>query len=422
MNVAVEELDACRRRLKVEAPLELVRKAWEDAYGRVQRQARLPGFRRGHVPRNLIRLHFSDEVRREVGQRLVPDAYQQAVAEARLRPVEEADIEQITLEEDAPLSFTAVVEVKPEIKLESYEGLTVEHTPVQVTEADVEQVLSNLREGHALLRSVDRPADPGDLVVVDYTLAPDGLAPRSEQGCAFQVGSQSVLPEVEEAVIGLSTGGEREVRVRFPDDHPREEFRGKSGTARVSVKEVKEKILPPLDDDFARGLGEYESLEALRTAVRTELEGQRERENQRALEEKVVDTLLARHQFQVPSSMVRRQVGHLIERARDRLRRQGVDPDRVPWDYQKLSEELWPGAERVVRRALLLEVVADREGITVSEEEEAAEVERIAAASQRPAPAVRRLLERSGDLDALRFSLREARTLDRLIQHGVVTS
>ena len=422
MKVAVEELEACKRRLQVEAPEDLVQKAWEEACGRVQRQARLPGFRKGHVPRSLVKIHFADEVRREVAQRLIPDVYRQALAEARLRPVEDPDLQDVTLEEGTPLRFTAIVEIKPAITLGNYKGLAVQHTPAPVTEEEVEQALAQLREQHAEFRSVERGADRGDLVIMDYTLAPEGMEPKTEQGYAFLVGSGSVLPEVDEAVIGLVPGGEREVPIRFSQDHPREELRGKPGTVQVKVVEVKEKVLPLLDDDFAKGLGDYEDLAGLRAAIKKELDARRDSENRRALEDKVAEALLTQHVLQVPEALVLRQVAHAVEHMRERLSRQGVDPDRVTWDYEKLVAELRPGAERAVRRALLLEAIAEQEGLKPSEEDVTREVERIAQAGQRPAPAVRRLMEKGGELEGLRLALREARVLDFLIQHATVVS
>ncbi|MBI4591730.1 MAG: trigger factor [Candidatus Rokubacteria bacterium] len=422
MKVAVEELEACKRRLQVEAPEEIVQQAWEEAYGRVGRQARLPGFRKGHVPRNLVKLHFADEVRREVVQRLIPRVYRQALAEAQLHPVEEPDLQEVTLEEGSPLKFTAVVEIKPAIRLGTYTELSIQHSPTVVTDADLENALEHLREQHAEFRSVERAADRGDLVIVDYTLTAEGMEPRREEGSAFVVGSQGVLPEIDEAVIGLARGGERDTRLRFPDDHRREDLRGKTGVATVRVVEVKEKVLPPPDDEFAMVLGAYTTLDELKAAVRKELETQRERDNRRALEDKVVDALLAQHDFQVPEAMVLRQVAHLIEQARERMRRQGVDPDRIRWDYEKLTEELRPGAVRAVRRALLLEAIAETERLAPGEAEVDAEVEKIAQASRRPAPAVRRLMEKSGDLEGLRSSLQEARTLDFLIRHARIES
>jgi len=328
----------------------------------------------------------------------------------------------VTLEEGSPLKFTAVVEIKPAITLGDYRGVSVQHSPTRVSDEDLQKTLEHLREQQALFKSVERPADVGDMVLVDYTLTPEGMEPRSEQGYAFLVGSQAVLPEIDEAAIGLAAGGERETRIRFPDDHRREDLRGKGGVARVRVVEVKEKALPALDDEFAKGLGEYATLAELKSAMRKELEAQREREDRRALEEKAVDALLAQHDFQAPEAMVLRQVAHLIEHARERMRRQGVDPDQIKWDYEKLTEELRPGALRAVRRALLLEVIAEKEGLAPGEADVEAEVGKIARASQRPAPAVRRLMEKSGDLETLRFSLREARTLDLLIQHARIES
>jgi trigger factor len=230
------------------------------------------------------------------------------------------------------------------------------------------------------------------------------------------------MKEIEEAVVGLAAGAERDVAVRFSDTHTNEALRGRAGQAHVTVREVKEKVLAPLDDEFAKGLGNFETLEALRAALRQDLQTRRERENRAALEGAVVDTLLAAHTFDVPEALVLRQVGHLVEHTRERVRRQGVDPDRIPWDYPKMLEELRPGADRAVRRTLLLEAIAEKEGLAPSDADVEAEVEKIAQASQRPAPAVRRLMEERGDLDALRFSLREARTLDFLIERAQVTS
>jgi trigger factor len=422
MKVEVEELGACKRRLQVEETPEVVKQAWDRAFARVQKEARLPGFRKGKVPLSMIKLHFSDDVRQEVARHLIPDVYRQALAETRLRPVEEPDLEEVKLEENAPLSFSAVVEIKPTIELGQYTGLEVTHTPKPLTDEEVDRALEHFREQHAEYRTVERAADIGDLVIVDYTLTPDGMDPRSETGSAFVVGQNSVMPEIEEAVIGLLPGGSRQVRLKFADDHRNEGLRGKSGEAAVTVKEVKEKALPALDDELAKSVGPFETLEALRAEVWKGLEARRAQENRQALGEAIVEAVLERHPFQVPEALVLRQVGHQIEHARERLRRQGMDPDRLPWDYPKLLQELRPGAEKMVRRTLLLEAIADKEGLQPGEADVEAEVERIAQASQRPAPAVRRMMEQSGDLEGLRFSLREARTLDFLIERAGAAS
>jgi trigger factor len=420
MKVDVESLDGCKRRLAVEAPVDIVQKEWERAYGRVQKQARLPGFRKGHVPRSLVKVHFADDVRREVAQHLIPDVYRQALSEARLEPVDEPDLQDVRLEEGAPLSFVAVVEVKPAITLDEYKGLDVQHAARPVTSAEVETTMEQMREQQAQFVSVERAAAPGDLVILDYTMTLEGQEPAQQMGYSFVVGDHSVMPEIDQAVAGMRAGEERTVTVRFPDDHRQEAMRGKGGAATVKVVEVKEKVLPDLNDDLARSVGQFETLEALRAEVLKQLEARRAAEDRHGLEDRVVDALAARQQFAVPESLIIRQVSHQVEHARERLRRQGVNPDTLPWDYTKLLDELRPAAERTVRRALLLEAVAEREGLAPAEDDLEAEVDRIAQAGRRPTAAIRRMMEKSGDLDALRSGLRERMTLDFLIAHANV--
>jgi trigger factor len=277
-----------------------------------------------------------------------------------------------------------------------------------------------MREQQAQFHAVERPAVTGDLVVVDYTIAIDGHPASSQTGYEFLVGGGNVLPEIDDAVVGVRAGEERQITLRFADDHRREDLRGRGGQATVKVVEVKEKALPALDDDFAKSIGEFETLEALRGELLKQLEARRQHDETRALQEKVVDAVVARHEFTVPDALVMRQVAHRIEHARESVRRQGIDPERMPWDYQKLIAELRPNAEKSVRRALLLEAIADKESITPTDADVDAEVEKMAQASQRPTPAVRRMMEKSGDLEGLRQGLRDRMTLELLVANANV--
>jgi trigger factor len=422
MKVAVEEIGACKRRLQVEEVPEVVQDAWDKAFKRVQKEARLPGFRKGKVPPGMIKLHFADDIRQDVARHLIPDVYRQALQETKLRPVEEPDLKEVMLEEGAALKFEALVEIKPAIELGQYTGLTVRHAPKPFEEREVDEALEHLREQHAEFRTVERPADIHDLVIMDYTLTPEGMDARTETGYGFVVGSGSVMPEVEEAVIGLTAGGERTARIRFPDEHRNEALRGKAGEAKVKVTEVKEKVLPALDDELAKTVGQFDTLAALRAEISKGLQTRRETENRRALEDAVMEAVLAGHPVEVPEALVLRQVGHLIEHTRERVRRQGMDPDKLPWDYGKLLEELKPGAEKAVRRSLVLEAIAEKEGLAPTDADIDAEVEKIAVANNRPVPAVRRIMQDSGDLEGLRHSLRETRTLEFLISKSTVAA
>ncbi len=422
MKVDVEELGSCKRRLAVEAPTDVVQAAWEDAYGQVRKQARLPGFRRGHVPRNLVKLHFADDVRREVVRHLLPEVYREALTRAQIAPLDDPEFTDVTLEEGTPLTFKATVEVRPVIKLGEYKGVPVTYAPLAPSATELEETLNRMRESQAEYRAVERAPAPGDLVIIDYTLTPDEMAPVQERGYTFVVGDGSVMPEIDETIVLMTPGTERTVGVSFATDHRREELRGKSGSATITLSEVKEKVLPPLDDDFARSVGDHATLDALRAEVQKQLAARREREDRRRLEDAVVDALLAQHELAVPNILVMRQIAHVIEAMRERMRRQGVDPERLPWDYEKLAADLRPGAEKAVRRALLLDAIAEAEAFEPSEADVEREIARIAAGAERTPAAIQGMMEKSGDLAALRQGLRDARTLDFLIQHASISS
>ena len=274
MKVEVQELDPCKRQLVVEAPEEEVRAAWTAACGRVQRDARLPGFRRGKVPMTLVRSRFADEVRQAVAEALIPAVYRRAVDEAQLRPVEDPDFRELDLEEG------------PAPPLHGGRGDQAGDRAGRVSGGG-RPSLGPARDGRrrrddarrrspsSARPSSPRPAGPRGRLRGGRLRAASGgcRGPRSEQGYAFEVGGGRVLPEMDEAVIGLEAGAERRVQVRFPDQHPREELRGRPGELTLRVVEVKEKEVPPVDDELARGLGMHDTLAELREAVPRALDG-----------------------------------------------------------------------------------------------------------------------------------------------------
>src|SRR5436309_14211332 len=205
-----------------------------------------------------------------------------------------------------------------------YKSVEVQHAPAAVSDDEAAAALEQMREQQAEFRAVDRAAASGDLAVVDYTLRPDEHDATTANGYHFVIGSGAVMPEIDAAAVGMKAGDQKDVALRFPDDHRLESLRGKGGTATLKVSEVKEKILPALDDEFAKSLGEFATLDALRAEVRKQLETRREAEQRRELEDKIVGAVLQHHEFTVPDALVMRQIAHPVEHARERLRRQGV--------------------------------------------------------------------------------------------------
>jgi trigger factor len=320
----------------------------------------------------------------------------------------------VTLEESAPLKFAAVIEIKPSIALGRYVGLDVKHTPKPFTESEVDEGLAHLQEQHAEYRAVERAADVGDLVIVDYTLTLDGMEPRSETGYTFAIGNSGVMPEIEEAVIGLGPGGARSTRVKFPDDHRNEALRGKAGSADVKVTEVKEKVLPPLDDDFAKEVGGGPTLAELRAKVRRDLEAAGRVKSGQEEREQLVTGLVQRNPFELPKAMVERGLDSMLDGALRMMARQGLDPSRLNLDFAALREEMRPKAEAEVRGALLLQAVAEKEKIAVTPEEVDARIDQYATESGAPVHQVRKAFKEPEQRRALEQRIREEKTVEFL--------
>ena len=316
------------------------------------------------MPRSLVKLHFADDVRREVAEHLIPDVYRQALTEARIDPVNEPDLQDVKLEEDAPLSFVAVVEVKPAIALSEYTGL---ERPARARGRSPTTDVDETLEQHARAaggvpqrrprrrhrRSRRRRLHAG----------PEGHEPTTADRLRTSSSAAAACcRRSTPAAVGMQAGEEREVALRFADDHRMETLRGKGGTAALKVSEVKEKVLPALDDDFAKSLGRVrDARRAPRRGAHAARGAARRRSERRALEDKVVEA--AARASRVRACPTRWSCGRSPTRSSTRasgMRRQGVDPERVQWDYDKLIGELRPGAEQAVRRALLLEAIAEQ--------------------------------------------------------------
>ena len=420
MKVEIQELDPCKRQLVVEAPEEEVRAAWTAACGRVQRDARLPGFRRGKVPMTLVRSRFGDEVRQAVAEALIPVVYRRAVDETQIRPVEDPEFRELQLEEGQPLRFTAVVEIKPAIALGEYRGVTARHSPRPVTEADVERTLSAIAEQRATLVTATRPARVGDFVVVDYELRPEGGELRREQGYAFEVGGGRVLPEMDEAVMGLEAGEERRVQVRFPDAHPREELRGRPGELTLRVVEVKEKEVPPLDDELARGSaptrrspssGTRSGPASRPTGSARIARRSRRRWWTRCSRATTSSCPRAWSSARCPTGSAT-PARTCAGRASTRMRYAGTTRSSRPTSGRTPSARC--AARSSSRRS------RPGKGLTVGEGDVDAEIARLAQDSGRAPQAIRSLLERGNELEGMRLTLREAKTLALLVEHAKI--
>jgi trigger factor len=418
-RVQVEALSPIRRRFSIEVPSERVSEAIERAYAGLKREVRLKGFRQGKVPRPLLERYYGSRVEQEVASRLIQDSFSAAVVEHKVVPVAVPVIENASLEPGKAFAYTAVVEVKPEVEARDYKALPVSLPAFVPDEAQVDRRLEQLREAHAQLRS---PAEPrsarrGDHVTIAFTGEVEGQARPDlvDDTLTVELGSERLIPGFEEGITGLAIGETRVLSLTFPADYREASLAGKPAVFTVTVKDLKEKLLAELDDEFAKDVGEFESHDALRTSVR-EAYVREETERLRAVaRETLIDRLLERNPVEIPPALVEERARALLREWQHRLAHQGIDLSRVTVDTEKLGADLTARARRLVHAGLVLEAIARQEGITAEEAEVERRIAAMAEGSKQTPENLRRRLEENGRLDDVRASVLEEKTVELLM-------
>ena len=423
MKVTIEEINPVKRALKIEVPSNIVSQALSEAYEHLRRRVKIPGFRPGKAPLTLLEQRFSEDVTADVIRQLVPDYYQQAVRQAGLAPVEAPTIEKVELKKDNPLSFTATVEIKPTVQVHDYLGLSVIRRKHSIGEEDVEKALDHLREQAAQLVACedDHPIEEQDFVLMDFIGYREGkpLEGGKAEGQLVQIGSKTLIPGFEEQLAGRRKGDQVKIEVTFPADYPKKELAGQSVSFQVTVREVKKKVLPGLDDSFAQDVGSFKTLEELKTKLQQEILGRLQREGVQAQKQEIMDQLVARHDFEVPRSLVQREAEILTARAEQRRRQMGGGSS--PPDSEKERREYEPLAKARAKGWILLEAIAKKEKIEVHEEEVQQAMERMAKEMRMTAAQLKQLLlKREGSIEPFKESLLEEKVLDFLLSKAVV--
>jgi trigger factor len=426
LQVAVADISQCRKGLTVEVPVEEVNAAFEKTYGAYARHLKIPGFRPGRVPRELIKQRFAKEAEEEVVQSLVPEALQAAVAEHMLRVVGEPQIDALSISQGEPLKFRATFEVMPEFELKEYKGLKLTKRVATVTDEDVEHTLDHLRQSAAEFVPVeDRPSRDGDFVSVNlvgkYVEPPEEEDLKSDD-VQIEIGANNVQPEFNENLRDVKAGDVREFSVKYPEDFSAEGLAGKTLDFTATVVAVREKEAPELDDEFARDFGDYENLQQLRDRIRENLTASAESRADSGLREEVVKRILEDYDFEVPSALVEPQA---TDRAREfayLLMRNGVPPQTIKEiDWEGRMNEFRPLAARDVRSALVFDKIGEAEKVEVSRWEVEAEIERMASMSGEPADQLKARLTKDDSLSSIEHRLRHQRALEAVIKHAEVT-
>lgn len=412
MKSELERLGACKVALKIEVPADGVTEEREKVYQELKKKSKIKGFRKGRVPREILEVHFSKGVEREVLERLISDAYRQAISQASIIPCSEPQIEGMEVAPEKPLKFKATVEVRPQVNLGKYKDIKVPKKVRTVKARDIDKALERLRHRHAEFVTIeDRPARKGDYAIVDFEgmIEEKPFPGGKASNYSLEIGSNTFIHGFEDQLIGMNRGDQREIRVRLPKEHPaiemtkafqsseqserRKELAGKEACFKVVLKEIKAKRLPPLDDEFAKDLGGFKTLAELREKISQDLERFAQSKAQRDWENKVLDKLIENTPLDVPQIMVAREIDHLTAGVKERLR---------------FHREL---AIRNVKSFLILEQIAEVENIRATPEDVATRIARVARYTNQPPQSIEESLKRSGGMDGFRHQIRQAKAL-----------
>lgn len=415
MKVELTDVSETKKTLTVEVPQEVVEAEVSRITQRYARAARLPGFRPGKAPVQVVRRRFREEILHDVAHDLVPRVVGDALRDKGVQPVDTPKVRDLQLEEGKPLTFTAAIETAPHVDPGDLATLSVTRPDMPVSEDDVDQALSRLRDRLARMEAVEeRAAEHGDTVVMNLSrrrlTGPQGTEipaeePETHEGVSAEIGAAANPPGFDEQLVGVTTGTRKTFEVIFPADYEVEEMAGARVEYDVEVTALRRRVLPPLDDEFAKDLGEFATLADLRGRIKDDLEQDAERERTRRMRQQLLEQLAGRMTGEVPEGMVSREVDRRVEEFARRLMDQGVDPRQGAIDWNQFREQQQDPAVATVKSVLILDEIAKREGLEVSEEELDADISGYAARSGRTLAEVKAQLAQQDQLDQIRTGL-----------------
>lgn len=400
MSVQVEKLEKNMAKLTIEVAPEELEKAIEGAYQKNKSKISVPGFRKGKVPRQMIERMYGKEVFYEDAvNALIPEAYEKAVDECEEEIVSSPKIEVTQVEAGKPFIFTAEVALKPEVKLGKYKGVKVEKADTEVTDEEVDKEIDKERESNARNIDVtDRAVKDGDIVTLDFEGFVDGTAFEGGKGENYPltIGSGTFIPGFEEQLVGAEIGKETEVNVTFPEDYQAEDLKGKAAVFKCTVKEIKEKELPTLDDEFASEVSEFDTLAEYKADVKGRLEERKAKAAREAKEAAVIEEIIKDSDMEIPEAMIETQQRQMIDEFAQRIQMQGLTLEQyfqfTGASYDQMIEQVKPQAEKRIQSRLVLEAVAAAEKIEATEEDYEEELKSMAEAYQMEVDKVKELL------------------------------
>ncbi|CCO07661.1 trigger factor [Desulforamulus hydrothermalis] len=428
MKATAERIEKNTVLLEVEVETEKVEQAMQQAYRNIVKKVNIPGFRKGKAPRALVERFVGKETLfGEAAEIIVPEAYMQALEETKTEPIDRPKIDIVQGEPGKPLIFKATVEVKPEVTLGEYKGIEVKRPSTEVSDEDVQAELARLQNRYAKLVTVEEgEVQKDDITIIDFAGYVDGEAfpGGTAENYSLTIGSGAFIPGFEDQLIGAKVGEEKEVNVTFPQEYHAEDLAGKPATFKVTVKEIKRKELAPLDDEFAKDVSEFDTLEELKSDIRNKLKEAAEARAKSAVENGVVEAVAANASVEIPAAMIEQKVDEMLNSVGQRLAQQGINLDQyfqfTNTSLADMRQRMKPDAEKTVKNELVLDAVARAENIQVSEEEINQEIRKIADYVKQDAEIVRKTLELQGELGHISQDIARRKAVSFLVENASI--
>ncbi len=426
MQVTIETVNPVTKKVSIEIPAERVDAEIEKAYTGIQKKAKMQGFRPGKAPMQLIRRTYSDAMRDEVMRRFYEQTLFKALDEHKIEPIDSPTIESDILEQGAPFKYSALVEIMPEILLNEYTGFAVSKEKFALNPDNIEGEIKRMQENMAQLTPLaeDAAVEAGHTVSIDYTYSVEGfpLENSSAEDAEFEVGTGKMLPGFEEQLVGMKCGDQKEIRITLPEDYRNKDAVGKDGVFQVTVKEIKSKELPELDDEFAKQFGEYETMDQLRAKMGEYLEKQESERIENELKERVIQELIRKNPLDVPQSMVKRQLDHMLENLKNRLKGQQMSIEMMGLDDDGFRLRFRDSAEDKVKGGLLLMALVEKENITVGDDDLAERFELISGGNPDMLGRIKEYYaSNKAARNALISEIKEDKAIRFLLDNAVVT-
>ncbi|MBI3016869.1 MAG: trigger factor [Deltaproteobacteria bacterium] len=423
-KVTVENLSPYEKKLTVEVPAPLVEQALQSYYASMSKSVKMKGFREGKAPVQMVKMQFQGEVTREVISRVMNETYSEAVTEQALFPVAQPRVEVQPWQQGQPLVYTACVEIKPPVEVKSYAGLSAEKEKISIDKKQVEATLEQLRESKAQLKtvSVPRGIQAKDFVVMDFEGLMDGkvIPGGASQNFLYEMGSNRFVSGFEEGLKEMKPEEQKEIQVTYPQDFHEKKLAGKQVVFKVSVKEIKEKEMPPLDDVFAQQIEGCKSVEELRTKIHDDLVKREENRIKKELEKKILTQLVEKNELTPPPSMVKQQYDFLVDDSQRRLTQMGLKDPELEEQLQKWEPELQTRAQFDVKVVLLIEALVKKEKLEISEKELDEGLEKIAKSANSTVPKVKTYFKEKGTLSQVRWQLLQDKAVEFLLSKAKI--